>query len=396
MLSSPLLRMLAPQVSAIHPAAYPAYVPDYSGVVYPQYPATSYPMPLSPTGEYVVPQPAAYAYFPVSKSARGYNRPGPAYPAAYAYGHAMYTPATAYAAPMSYAPPTVYMVPSVQEQAAAPAPVTSVSQRAVESEEEKSPSINPLTPRTSISQADGKHFLEKAHQPRKSRSSGKTRNEKTRSTSRTATAQRRPKTPTDAATQGRSVSRSRNTASGSVPHSPANVTATPANTTSQATQETTAHTVTNTDSAAESNAEYLAAVQAPHEGVYPVQPLFYHTPAARGPAGANLFIYGIPESCTDYELFTLFAPFGHIVSVSVPKHRSNNAGKGYGFVSYNNVASAQTAVRELNGIVLRGKAITVSIKKSGFAPRTSDAHDASSDESVSNASVAAATPILVA
>ena len=82
--------------------------------------------------------------------------------------------------------------------------------------------------------------------------------------------------------------------------------------------------------------------------------------------------------------------------MSVPKHRSNNAGKGYGFVSYNNVASAQTAVRELNGIVLRGKAITVSIKKSGFAPRTSDAHDASSDESASNTSVAAATPILVA
>jgi hypothetical protein len=81
----------------------------------------------------------------------------------------------------------------------------------------------------------------------------------------------------------------------------------------------------------------------------------------RGPAGANLFIYGIPDYFHEHDVFSMFSPFGTIVSVTV--HRNDlGIGKGYAFVSYSSVQAADCARHGTNGCYLRGKRVSVTIK----------------------------------
>jgi len=81
-----------------------------------------------------------------------------------------------------------------------------------------------------------------------------------------------------------------------------------------------------------------------------------------GPSGANLFIYHVPATWGDDDIRLCFAPFGTVVSATINKDRSTGASKGFGFVSYDNPVSAQTAVQAMNGMQVDGKRLKVELK----------------------------------
>lgn len=96
-----------------------------------------------------------------------------------------------------------------------------------------------------------------------------------------------------------------------------------------------------------------------------------------GPAGANLFIFNVPDGYSDSDLSSLFGNFGVIVSSNVQRDMKTGNSKGFGFVSFDNPASAQAAIKALDGFVIGHKKLSVRLKKSsgggggnsrGFSP----------------------------
>ena len=81
-----------------------------------------------------------------------------------------------------------------------------------------------------------------------------------------------------------------------------------------------------------------------------------------GPAGCNLFIYHVPPTWGDDDIRLCFSPFGSVISATIMKDRATGASKGYGFVSYDNPVSAQTAVQAMNGMQVDGKRLKVELK----------------------------------
>jgi len=82
-----------------------------------------------------------------------------------------------------------------------------------------------------------------------------------------------------------------------------------------------------------------------------------------GPAGANLFVLNLPLEWTDAELTTNFMAFGNVMSVKVFVDKLTGMSKGFGFVSYDNPLSAQTAIQHMNGYMVSGKQLKVELKK---------------------------------
>jgi len=82
-----------------------------------------------------------------------------------------------------------------------------------------------------------------------------------------------------------------------------------------------------------------------------------------GPAGCNLFIYQIPISWGDAEINQCFSPFGTMVSGTVFKDKMTQQSKGFGFVSYDNAMSAQSAIAAMNGMQIDGRRLKVELKK---------------------------------
>ena len=79
-----------------------------------------------------------------------------------------------------------------------------------------------------------------------------------------------------------------------------------------------------------------------------------------GPTGANLFIYHLPVNVSDADLISLFNPFGEIISAKVFIDKKTGKSKGFGFVSYTDVESAQRAINRMNGFRIEYKTLKVS------------------------------------
>ena len=92
-----------------------------------------------------------------------------------------------------------------------------------------------------------------------------------------------------------------------------------------------------------------------------------HPSAASGSAGlggkgVDLFVFHLPVSVSEDELQQLFALYGPVLNVAVMRDRRTGEHKGFGFVTMQNVADAENAVKYLTGYALGSKYLKVSFK----------------------------------
>jgi len=94
------------------------------------------------------------------------------------------------------------------------------------------------------------------------------------------------------------------------------------------------------------------------------------TASNKGPDGANLFIFHIPNHFTNLDMYQLFCPYGNLLSVRIMVEKDTGRSRGFGFVSYDSPDAAALAIKELNGFAIGNKRLKVQHKQI----RPSDQH----------------------
>jgi RNA recognition motif-containing protein len=73
----------------------------------------------------------------------------------------------------------------------------------------------------------------------------------------------------------------------------------------------------------------------------------------------NIYVSNLGFDFTDAELSKLFARYGAVTSAKVIIDKFTNKSRGFGFVEMSDENSASSAIKELNGTMIEGRAIKV-------------------------------------
>lgn len=77
----------------------------------------------------------------------------------------------------------------------------------------------------------------------------------------------------------------------------------------------------------------------------------------------KLFVGSLPWSVDDAQLAEMFSGYGEVVSARVITDRDTGRSRGFGFVEFANETSAAAAMEALDGSMVEGRNISVSIAK---------------------------------
>lgn len=98
------------------------------------------------------------------------------------------------------------------------------------------------------------------------------------------------------------------------------------------------------------------------------------TACNKGPDGANLFIFHIPNHFTNLDMYHLFCKYGTLLSVRIMVEKDTGRSRGFGFVSYDSPESAALAIKELNGFVIGNKRLKVQHKQIRATDHSTSSH----------------------
>lgn len=73
----------------------------------------------------------------------------------------------------------------------------------------------------------------------------------------------------------------------------------------------------------------------------------------------NIYVSNLGFSVTDEELNKLFTGYGAVTSAKVITDKFTNKSRGFGFVEMSDDNAAASAMKELNGTMVEGRAIKV-------------------------------------
>ena len=79
--------------------------------------------------------------------------------------------------------------------------------------------------------------------------------------------------------------------------------------------------------------------------------------------GRKLYVGNLPYSVTEHTLQATFSQHGTVETVNLITDRDTGQSKGFGFVEMRTDAEARTAISELNGTELEGRAMKVNEAK---------------------------------
>jgi RNA recognition motif-containing protein len=88
----------------------------------------------------------------------------------------------------------------------------------------------------------------------------------------------------------------------------------------------------------------------------------------------NIYVGNLSYQVTDEDLRATFENYGEVASATVIKDKFSDRSKGFGFVEMPRQGEAESAIKELNGMDLKGRALTVNEARprnnEGSRPRT--------------------------
>ncbi|MBX9687857.1 MAG: RNA-binding protein [Candidatus Obscuribacterales bacterium] len=78
----------------------------------------------------------------------------------------------------------------------------------------------------------------------------------------------------------------------------------------------------------------------------------------------KLFVRNISYKLTEVELEEVFAPYGEVVTASIPKDRETGRSRGFAFVEMKTQDEAEAAMRALNNREVHGREMFVAFSES--------------------------------
>jgi RNA recognition motif-containing protein len=77
----------------------------------------------------------------------------------------------------------------------------------------------------------------------------------------------------------------------------------------------------------------------------------------------NIYVSNLSFNVADEDLHDFFAEYGEVSSAKVIKDKFTGRSRGFGFVEMSNDENGQKAIAELDGAVVEGRTISVTVAK---------------------------------